>query len=263
MRPEKVAKFGPGGHPFYCGKTVTSPDHRLSAHRYEARKHPNTPHSTRMAECGEHLHMRIIEVVPAENDWCARERFWIAAIRRLYPGGTNILAGGQGAPGWIPSAEFREKARIARCERNRSPEQRAKTSAALKGRKASPETCARISDAKRGLKHSPESNAKRSATQSGRTRSLEANAKTAAGLRGRKRSPEECANISAGKRGKRRGPHSSELRAKMSAARKAWWANPINHERASTRQIGRVLSVETREKIGTSQRARLAKAAHV
>lgn len=243
-RPEMVAMFGPDGQPFYCGKTVKRPNERLKVHRWGARKYPSRPHSIRITECGEHLTMRIVEVVPTGDDWCARERFWIATIRLFYPGSTNVAAGGEGAPGWIPSAEFREKARIARIQHNKSPQHRAKISAALKGRIRTPEHCAKISAAKVGKSQSAESNAKRSATQSGRKRSLEANAKTAAGLRGKKhspercakisaaktgkklpqRSPEHCAKLSAAKTGKKRKPFSPEARANMSAARKREWA---------------------------------------
>jgi NUMOD3 motif len=260
MRPEEVAIFGSGGHPFYCGKTVSAPSTRLKSHRCDARRYPDDPHSKRIAACGEFIGIRVVEVVPPEENWCVRECYWISTIRALYPGGTNILAGGQGAPGWIPSAEFREKARLAQVHRNKSPEHRAKISAALTGRKFSPETRAKLSAARRGGTQSPESNAKRSATQSGRKRPPEAVAKTAAGLRGKKHPPERCAKNSAVRKGIKTGPRSPEVCAQISARKKAWWADPVNRERASARQIGRVLSVETREKISAAQRARLAKA---
>lgn len=223
-RPETVAAFGPQGRPFYCGKTVLAPSRRLDSHKWTARRYPTDPHSQRILECGDSINIRVMEIVPPESNWCVREQFWIATIRVLFPGGTNVLAGGQGAPGWIPSAAAREKARIARVQQNKSLEHRAKISAALRGRKASPETCARISAAKRGQKHSPESNAKRSATQTGRKRSPEAVAKTAAGLLGKKRPPEVCANISKGKLGKKIRSFTAERCAAIAARKKAWWA---------------------------------------
>jgi hypothetical protein len=228
-RPEMVKMFGPGGHPFYCGKTVV-PDGRLNTHRHNARKYPDRYHSVRVTRCGEHLTMRIIDIVSAEDDWCARECFWIATIRLLYPGGTNIAKGGQGAPGWIPSIEFREKARIARVARNKSPEARAKTSAALKGRKRPPEFGAKISAAKIGTVISPEHRAKISAATRGRKRSLESNARTAAGLRGVKHSPERCAKNSALRKGIKRGPHSLETRSKLSAAKTGKKRKPFTAE---------------------------------
>jgi hypothetical protein len=228
-----VALSGPNGHPFYCGKTVASPKHRLVVHRYCARKYPNRLHSIRVAACGEHLTMRIIEVVPAENDWCARERFWIATIRLLYPGGTNIGSGGEGAPGFVHSAEFREKARLLLIQRNKSAESRARTSAALKGRTRTPEHCAAISAGKIGTKHSAESNARRSATSRGRKKSPETCAKIAAGLRGKKHSPERCAQNSALRKGVKRGPFSPETCAKISAHKTAYWAARRAAESAS------------------------------
>lgn len=242
-RPEKVAEFGPLGEPFYCGKTINDPSHRFAVHQCDARRYPDEDHSVRINACGEHITIRVIDIVAPEHNWCASEQFWIATLHYLYPGGTNIRKGGEGAPGWIPSAAFREKARLARCARNKSPEFRAKISAALKGRIRSAEHCAAIAASKRGKPQSAEANAKRSATQSGRTRDPEAVAKTRAALLGRKRSPQECANISAGRKGISQSvPHSPEHRASISAYKKAWWANPVNREYMRLKQLGRQTS---------------------
>lgn len=220
-----VAVFGPKGCPFYCGKTVASPEYRLATHRWGARKYPSRPHSIRIARCGEHLTMRIIEIVPAEDDWCARERWWIYTIRLLYPGGTNIGTGGEGAPGFVHSAEFRENARIRLIKRNKSPEHRAKLSAAQKGRKRPPEVGAKIRAAALGRSVSPEHRAKLSAFFKGRKMSPEACAKISAGLRGKKHSPERCAKNSALRKGVKHGrPFSPEHRAKISAHKTAYWA---------------------------------------
>lgn len=223
-RPEMVALHGPHGHPFYCGKTVTSPNHRLAVHRCEARRNPNNPHSARIAQGGEYLTMRIIEVVPVEDDWCARERFWIATIRLLFPGGTNVTVGGQGSPGYIPTAETREKHRAFHTGRKASPETCARLSAALKGRVRTPEHCAKISAGKLGKKHTAEANAKKSLATRGLKKSPEHSAKIAASLRGVKHTPERCAKISANRKGLGCGPRSPEYCAKVRANKKVYWA---------------------------------------
>ena len=207
IRPETTASGWPNGKPFYCGKTVESPQCRLRSHR-------NKPHGSAarsyILECGEFVHVRTMEVVPVEQDWCARERYWIATMRVLYPGCClNVSDGGEGPGGLIHSAETRAKISIAN-----------------RGRKLSPETCARISAAMRGRKHplggqrkecSPETRAKMSASKKGTKRSAETRAKISAARLGMKiaSNPDHVAKRAAANRGKKR---SLEIRAKMRAA---------------------------------------------
>lgn len=237
MRPETLAVH-PLGWPFYCGKTVLNVAHRLSNHRHYAFTHPNRKLSEKLAECGDHVRIEAMEIVPPEISWSDRERFWIYSLRTLYPGCLNVSDGGAGAPGNVHSVETRKKISTAhkgkkfsaetvakmvawRKGRSLSPEHRAKLSAALKGRKRDAEHCAKLSAAltgKKGVKPSAETRAKRSASLKGRIISPEHRAKIAASNTGKTRSAESRAKMSASRMGKKRGPMSDEHRAAISAA---------------------------------------------
>lgn len=96
------------------------------------------------------------------------------------------------------------------------------------GRPLSKEHCAKLSAASRGKPKSLQHRRNMSAATRGRTKSPESVAKTAAGLRGRRLTQEHRAKISAAQFGKKRKPftrppHTLETRAKMSAARFAFW----------------------------------------
>lgn len=153
-RPEKLTVW-PFGEPFYCGKTVRTPEKRLRQHKHTARTHPDRDTSRRIVECGEHLTMRTMEMVRSGDDWVAREMHWIKILRFSF-GATNISEGsGGGRPGYDPSIETRAKLSASRKGKVTSDETRAKLSAALKGRRMSPEAIAKMIAARTGKIYAP------------------------------------------------------------------------------------------------------------
>jgi hypothetical protein len=95
IRPETLS-FWPEGRPFYCGKTIRTAKYRLHQHKWQAQHRPDREHSKRLLECGEHVDIRVVETVPPDGSWIKRERHWIAYLRSLFPGVTNIADGGEG-----------------------------------------------------------------------------------------------------------------------------------------------------------------------
>lgn len=214
--------------PFYCGKTVMVPEKRLRDHRTAAVKRPHGRVSAYVIECGKAIRMQTIEIVSVEQNWRDRERHWIAVLRRINPNCTNVSDGGDGSPGWVPSAEWRanrsarlqgmkhssetrEKIGAAQRGKSKSLEMRARLSAANKGRKQPPEAVMKTAAANRGRKATPETRAKLSAARQGRIYSPGARAKMRAAKLGTKRSPETRAKIGAALRGKKRGQYAPRI----------------------------------------------------
>lgn len=222
MRPETVAKVGPRGWPFYCGKTVDDPKQRLRGHRFDAKKSPMRSVSVRLLEIGKYVRLEIEEVVPPDGDWRAREEFWIYSLRTLYPGCANIANGGQGCPGYVHTPEWRARQSELRKGHPTSEETRRKIGAALKGRKYSPETIAKMRKA-------------------GRNSSAETRAKISATLTGRKHTPEACANMSAAIKTRY---ESTEARAKISATSRALWKLPEYRAKLFAARKGQKRSLE-------------------
>ena len=175
-----------------------------------------------------------VEVCPVEmlNE---REIFWIAKLNSKAPNGYNLTDGGESP---TLSKETREKISAA-CKgrpahnkgKHHSEELRAKMSAAHKGKpshnkgkKASPETCAKIS-----ANHADVSGEKNGFY--GKHHSEESRTRMSLAKKGKPRKPhsqETREKISASNKGKHshgKGKHlSEEHKAKISVARKAWWA---------------------------------------
>ena len=82
--------------------------------------------------------------------WAAAERRWIAHFRTSGAPLTNLTDGGEGTPGFRPSAETRAKMSAARVGHRRSAESIAKTAAALRGRKQAQEHVSRLAAVRRG-----------------------------------------------------------------------------------------------------------------
>lgn len=212
--------------PFYCGKTVQSVEQRLEQHRIAALRYPSRLISHFISGCGEHIRIEIMEIVPADKDWCERERHWIKILRFSFPNNANTSDGGEGAPGVIATAETRAKLSAVHTGIKLTPVAIAKRTAKIKGTKRSAETRARQSvSAKRrsvaslpsfqGCKHNNETRAKMSiaAKKRGISDALRIAAKAAS--TGRKKTPEELAKIGAAHKGKIVSP---ETRAKLRAA---------------------------------------------
>lgn len=105
VRPETLTGGWSGGKPFYCGKTVSSPRQRFSAHKCEARNKPTRLISAAIIECMGHIHIETMAVVPAHGDWEEAERRWIRQIRLNNPDAVNVSDGGTGTPGAVHSDE--------------------------------------------------------------------------------------------------------------------------------------------------------------
>lgn len=228
MRPETLVEH-PQGHPFYCGKTVRDIPYRLRKHRTYARRKPNRLVSVWLNQCGEYMRVQVMETVPANGDWIARERWWIYTIRTFWPGGANVSAGGTGVPGYVHSAESR-----------------AKMSASMRGKKRSADACARMSASRTGRKLSDEQRAKISTFHKGKKLSAEHCAKMSASNKGKKRSPETCARISASKKGHK---ISADIRAKMSAAQKGKKRKPFSAEHIANMRAGALRSVAAKKQM--------------
>ena len=142
------------------------------------------------------------------------EQWWMNMLRPEY----NILPTSRSGRGY-----------------HHTPDAVSRISAAHKGRTVSAETRARISEALKGkshpgYKHTAEQNARHSAAMKGRKQTPETIAKRAAankGKHGQTKTPEWRAKISASMMGKKINlgrKHSDEIRARMSEAKKSWWA---------------------------------------
>lgn len=203
----------PGRHatPFYCGKTV-DPKQRLRRHLKSAEKPGRLQRDLyfRIMVCGNYIEMRVMEIVPHTEDWCVRERHWIAIIRHCFRA-VNATDGGAGMPGIVMSQEAVAKSAAAKRGKPRSSETRAKLRAANLGKKQSPETIEKRASSLRGQKLSPERAANLRAANLGKKHSPE----TIEKIRTREIGPEWRARMSSSHTGKR---HSPETLAKMRAA---------------------------------------------
>lgn len=228
VRPETIADGWPNGKPFYCGKTVQSLSTRLNHHKSAGKYNLSRLVSKRIHECGEHVSIKLVEMVDAEQDWIEREKHWIAILRYSFPGGANISAGGQGVLGYIPSEETLLKLTAASRRKASCPEFRARLSKACTGRKYSAETRAKVGAAQRGKKISDAHRAIISATHKGKPKSEEQRAKMSAATKGKSKSEEHRAKIierlikSPPAKGKGK-PKSEEHRAKLSEATENWY----------------------------------------
>lgn len=153
-RPDTIAAGWPNGLPFYCGKTVFDHEFRLRDHRRDAIRHPHRLIAKRMVECGDFVRSRVMEMVPLDQNWGERERYWISTLRLLYPGCVNVAVGGQGASGVIRSAETRRRM----SESNRNSEKRKAATLARTGKpsgqKHTEETKQKLREAHLGMKAS-------------------------------------------------------------------------------------------------------------
>lgn len=116
MRPF-ILKTWPAGRPFYCGKTVHPVERRFAQHRAASYKPSRNKTAMRINSCGDDVRVVTMEIVPAGDDWQAREKRWIEIIQFCFPYTTNVSAGGQdGMVGYKHSAKTRK--RISHALRN-------------------------------------------------------------------------------------------------------------------------------------------------
>ena len=228
------------GECFYVGKGRGSRANSMST-----RNAHHKAIQAKLARLGFAVEVRIVEGSLNEQAAFDLERARIALWRADGADLANRTDGGEGQCGRSPSAEQRAKLSVANKGAKRSGETRARMSAASKGRVISKETRAKISAANKGKtavfkgkKHTSETRAVLS--EIGKKRgaprhSPETIERIANAHRGRKRPAETCAKISAalaGRPARNKGAPSplrgrvltEETRAKMSAAKTAYWA---------------------------------------
>lgn len=90
--------------PRYIGKTGGYMVDRHKAHLWEARAGSRLPVHSWMRgviEAGHRSVIKSIELVPAEGDWAARERHWIAHYRNAGVNLFNVTDGGEGHSGIV------------------------------------------------------------------------------------------------------------------------------------------------------------------
>lgn len=102
----------PSWRPRYIGKTVQYLHQRHKAHIRDARRGGKRPVNywlRKQIASGQRLAIKLLEYVPAGEDWSARERHWIAAYRAEHADLLNICDGGEGLPGLNFTPEHRAK----------------------------------------------------------------------------------------------------------------------------------------------------------
>lgn len=199
----------------YIGKTVLSPEKRLSVHLWRARAHPHKLHSMAwlisLGRAGAAPQVFVIEEIPAGQDWVEAEQFWIAYFRMIGADLCNHTLGGEGRHG-----------------QPRSPEEIAKMKVTLPrgkdhhafGKPMPAATAAALAEGGRKLRADPIRNANAiKARRAGMT--AEAMAPCIAGLRRANADPVKRASIRAKVDEKLRAPTS---RARVSAQSFELWA---------------------------------------
>lgn len=97
--------------PRYVGKTIRYLHERHKAHIAAAKRpNPRLPvHRWMRKRMAAHdwLVIRLLEYVPAGEDWAAREKYWIHKYREEGRSLLNLTDGGEGLPGLIFSVEHK------------------------------------------------------------------------------------------------------------------------------------------------------------
>jgi hypothetical protein len=245
----------------YVGQTIHTANERLAEHLTTAssgtRRHVynwirkvrracETPTIIVIEDIDDDVHDDVLGILVDDA-----ERDWIAIGRQLGWKLTNQNDGGRGNRGYKHTAETKAKISAIHTGRKmppRSDDWRRKISEANTGRKQSPEHVAQRAEANRGKRRTPEQRARIGESQRGRVASEETrqrisasktgvpNPKSAESNRGKVLSEDHkqriregvLANLPTGEARERvleaaRSRPSEETKAKMSAARSAWW----------------------------------------
>lgn len=102
----------PSWQPRYVGKTVQYLHERHKAHIRAARRGQRLPVHywiRKKIANNDRLAIKLIEYVPAGQDWASRERYWIERFRAEGAALLNLTTGGEGLPGYTFTASHREK----------------------------------------------------------------------------------------------------------------------------------------------------------
>lgn len=175
----------------YVGQTTKTPEQRF-------KRHANCKTSLigkAIRKYGrENFTVEVLEECDTPEQLNAREIFWIAELNCKAPIGYNCTDGGDGRPGFFPSAESRAKMSAAHRGKKHSAESRAKIGMSNKGKHHTAETRLKMSAAHKGKKHS--------AANKGKTLSAEHRAKMSAAHMGKHHTAESQAKMSAAHRSK-------------------------------------------------------------
>lgn len=136
----------------YVGATINRLNDRLYVHLWTAKRAPDRKVCKWLNSLGIAPEIKVIEIVPPEVDWEAREQFWISHFRDINPELKNESLGGKGGSLGVIKTEETRKALSRR----------------LKGRIHSEEHCRAISEGKKGTVISAEHRAKLSRALKGR-----------------------------------------------------------------------------------------------
>lgn len=97
----------------YVGKTVATPQHRLTVHLAEEgrslRKRKVLAWFAGLRSAGERPQIIVLEVVQPGCNWTEAEQFWIAYFRFIGARLCNLTTGGDGACGCVQSEESKRK----------------------------------------------------------------------------------------------------------------------------------------------------------
>ncbi len=106
----------------YIGKTETSLQDRLSAHVYQAKecKYERYDWLKALLEKGLKPTIHLIEEVKDE-EWEEKEKHWIETFKTMGFCLENIVDGGEGSLGWVPSESTRKKMSLAKLKSHKRP----------------------------------------------------------------------------------------------------------------------------------------------
>lgn len=261
----------PDGTPCYVGK---GKGRRLNAHFNKPR---NKHLAAIIALNGGRLPVRKIADEMPENEAYELEHFLIVEIGRKCDGGP-LVNHSHGGLGGSAGRKQSDEERAMRREAMAKPETRermrlshAGKPSGRKGQKASPESIERLRLSHLGVPQSQETIDKRTAKLRGQKRTAEYCASVSINRTGEKRSPEACKRMSLGQIGKKYSDETNkkraestkialqrpEVRAKLSAATTAQWADPVMREKMllanNSKGNDKPRSLETRTKISKAR----------
>lgn len=138
-RPETIAKGWSNGFPFYCGRARYRYVSHILVVGSTTTPRPTNRKSDRLPDrwirdCGQHIRMQVMRVVPAGGDWETAHRDYIRWMRTNFPGGANITDGWTGPLGYRWTDEQLEQRRVRRfrTKRQLSVERKRKVAERLK-----------------------------------------------------------------------------------------------------------------------------------
>lgn len=202
----------------YVGITCQSPSKRLNDHHWTS-KDGTTPLYRAMRKYGlSNFSMNVLANAFSYEALCDLESIaFVQEKTHVSCGGYNVTFGGEGAPGWKPSLETKEKIRKASVKQMKDVRMREHLASCARAQWADPERRRRCIEGMLGKTISPEQREKLRTAMTGRFVSEETRAKLRACFLGKPRPKEICERLALLARGRK---HTEASKAKMSAARK-------------------------------------------